>query len=856
MKQFIRSLVFAAISLSGVSLSNAATFYVSNSGNDANDGRSPTTAWSTLQKAANSTTVQAGDTIEVAGGTYNGFVIGERRGTSWNPGGYITLRPSNSNATVTVQGASPVGGVVGFASPGCSAVSNRGACFPSYWRVEGLDINASGLEYAVKFESGGVKLVGNKIHDTNADVVKLVATSDDVEISNNEIYNSGRISANAQGVDIVGARNTVVRNNYIHDIRSHGLYPKGNAEDTLIEHNKFERIRGNAIQLGHPTDVQYMRYQGDPSFPYETYRARVNNNIVVGAEHACVGIANSYDAKVFNNSCYDVGQVAQHGAIHFSNESLHSSQAPSRIVEIKNNIIHSRSRNVLAAYETGTPDAIEESTLTLDNNVYWTPGGDARFDWPRILTTLATFDEWRQQTPYDDNSLRVDPGYAETNELRLAPTSPAIDRGSNIPCPTTDFRNQTQRPQNGVCDIGADEVAGTPPVNDTTPPTATMTAPANGSTVSGVITVSANANDNIAVTGVQFLADGNPIGVEDTTSPYSISFDTSTLAPGSHSFSARARDAAGNFGNATPVTVTVEGGTTGTCTRADAGQWQNNSFTSQTGNFTAQWDAKPLANNIDSLHALSLGPQTTWSGLAAIVRFNTTGTIDARNGAGYSAVTSIPYSANNQYRIRTVVNVPTKTYSVYVTAPGSTEQVLAQNYAFRTEQQGVTSLNNFVVQAEVGSSEACGFSFAADVPGETGEVVIWENNDYSKLSYTPVGTGHWSLNGSSPYASGDNYAVGNGAGAELNFSFTGTGVEWIALMDQYSGQARVTLDGVSENVDLYRAAGGPEFGWQKTAWKKANLAYGPHTVKIEVLGTKNPSSGGIWVGVDAFKITK
>lgn len=857
MNRLVYQLAFAVVSLSTIPVAHADTFYVANSGNDNNDGRSLSSAWATLQHAADSTSVKGGDTIEVTAGTYGGFSIGERRGTSWNSGGYITVHPYN-NAAVTIQGNAGAGGVVSVGTPGCAsdpAWGSRDLCFPSYWRVEGFDINGTDVYYAVKMESGGIKLINNKIHDSNFDLVKLVATSDDVEISGNEIHHSGHLGSNAQGIDMVGAKDTVIRYNYIHDITSIGIYPKGNAEDTIIEHNKLERIRVHGIQLGHPTDVPIMRYQGDPNFPYETYRARVSNNIITGADHACIGVANAYDAKIYNNSCYDTARAA-HAGIYFSNESDHPAHAPSRYVEVKNNIFHVSGARVLIVEEGGTPPAIDESTVTINNNVYFMTSGPARFEWSRKLgSAIGTFDVWKQSTGYDGASLEQNPQYADLNELRLSSTSPAINRGTNSPCPPVDYREQTARPQNGVCDIGADEVGNGVPPPDNTAPAASMTSPSNGSTVSGVITLSANASDNIAVSGVQFLVDGNPVGTEDTTSPYSISFDTSTLAVGSHSFSARARDAAGNTGNAAPVTATVQsGGSSGTCTHANAGQWMNSAFTSQAGNFTAQWDAKPLANNIDSLHSLSLGAQNIWTGLAAIVRFNTTGTIDARNGSGYAANTSIPYSANTVYHIRTVVNVPAKTYSVYVTPAGGAEQLLAQNYAFRTEQQGVSSLDNFVVEAEVGSSEACGLSVTAG-GGQTGIVATWENND-SHLVYSPLGTGHWSLNGSSTYASGGNYAVGNGAGAELNFSFTGTAVQWVGLMDQYSGQARVTLDGASEIVDTYRPYGASDFGWQKIAWQKSGLAYGTHNVKIEVLGTKNVNSGGVGVGVDAFKITE
>jgi hypothetical protein len=55
--------------------------------------------------------------------------------------------------------------------------------------------------------------------------------------------------------------------------------------------------------------------------------------------------------------------------------------------------------------------------------------------------------------------------------------------------------------------------------NDRTPPTVTITAPANGSTVSRTITITANASDNVGVVGVQFLLDGANLGGEDTSSP-------------------------------------------------------------------------------------------------------------------------------------------------------------------------------------------------------------------------------------------------------------------------------------------------------------------------------------------------
>src|SRR6266496_3255821 len=91
--------------------------------------------------------------------------------------------------------------------------------------------------------------------------------------------------------------------------------------------------------------------------------------------------------------------------------------------------------------------------------------------------------------------------------------------------------------------------------NDTTPPTVSITAPANGATVSGTISVSADASDNVGVAGVQFLLDGAALGAEDTAAPYSVALDTTKVANGSHTLAATARDAAGNRASASVAVI-------------------------------------------------------------------------------------------------------------------------------------------------------------------------------------------------------------------------------------------------------------------------------------------------------------
>ncbi|HVY35731.1 MAG TPA: Ig-like domain-containing protein, partial [Candidatus Paceibacterota bacterium] len=90
---------------------------------------------------------------------------------------------------------------------------------------------------------------------------------------------------------------------------------------------------------------------------------------------------------------------------------------------------------------------------------------------------------------------------------------------------------------------------------DTTPPTISFSAPSNGATISGTVTLSATATDNVGVVRVDF-ASGSTTIVSDTTSPYTTTLDTTSLPNGSYTFTATVYDAAGNSGT-TAVTVTV-----------------------------------------------------------------------------------------------------------------------------------------------------------------------------------------------------------------------------------------------------------------------------------------------------------
>jgi hypothetical protein len=88
--------------------------------------------------------------------------------------------------------------------------------------------------------------------------------------------------------------------------------------------------------------------------------------------------------------------------------------------------------------------------------------------------------------------------------------------------------------------------------SDTTPPT--VSASVTGT--SGTISLNATASDNVGVSNVEFRVDGVLRG-SDSSAPYTLAFDSTTLSNGSHTLVARAVDAAGNSRDSTGVSFSV-----------------------------------------------------------------------------------------------------------------------------------------------------------------------------------------------------------------------------------------------------------------------------------------------------------
>jgi hypothetical protein len=111
-------------------------------------------------------------------------------------------------------------------------------------------------------------------------------------------------------------------------------------------------------------------------------------------------------------------------------------------------------------------------------------------------------------------------------------------------------------------------------------------------------------------------------------------------------------------------------------------------------------------------------------------------------------------------------------------------------------------------------------------------------------------TGVWFPNISAEF-SGGSAVLATDAGSRATITFSGTGVRWIGYRDQFSGIARVYVDGtLTATIDTYLSPAQA----QVAVYGINGLATGAHTLTIEATGTHDPASAGSWIWVDAFDV--
>jgi hypothetical protein len=362
---------------------------------------------------------------------------------------------------------------------------------------------------------------------------------------------------------------------------------------------------------------------------------------------------------------------------------------------------------------------------------------------------------------------------------------------------------------------------------DTTPPTVRITSPASGATVSGTISVTADASDNVGVAGVQFKYNGINFDTEKTSPPYTATAYTNKVWDGTYTLTAVARDAAGNQATSDPVTIAVSNNNppptgvrryeeTDPSVSFSPGWTQEAGWTAWSGG-TVMESTTPGAQATFTFD----GTSATWIGVRA-----------PNGGIARVFVDGVFASEVDLFARSTEIHVTVFTASGL--ANGS-----------HTLAIEVTGLKNTDSQA-VNSPGAWVWVDAFDVPTQ---VVSHLQDTDPDMTYTAGWTG-----GDTNFSWSGWYAhVSTTAGEQATLTFNGTSISWIGYRGPDAGIARVFLDGVfAGEVDLYYS----DPRTQAIVFTSPPLADANHTLTIEATGLRNAASSDARVVVDAFDVTK
>ena len=229
---------------------------------------------------------------------------------------------------------------------------------------------------------------------------------------------------------------------------------------------------------------------------------------------------------------------------------------------------------------------------------------------------------------------------------------------------------------------------------DLTPPSVSITAPASGASLTGQVTVEAQAIDNVGVGSVSFSVDGLPIGVI-TIAPYQATWNTANITNGTHILVARAVDGVGNATQAA-ITVSTSNGSGDTTPPVPvfvspvATETLSGSFTVE---LTATDNLGVVSVQIqvdnDSPIAPDLAPPYTFS-LNTLCMTNAQHTItamatDAAGNVGTAQITINVYNTDDVCPPRLTVNYPTSgatlTGSILIQATATDNVGVSEVYA-------------------------------------------------------------------------------------------------------------------------------------------------------------------------------
>ncbi len=434
--------VDAVQTMSAPDLVQGGVYYVAPDGDDANPG-TQASPWQTIQHAAD--ILVAGDTLYIRAGIYFEQVIPQNSGSS---GQFITYA-AFPGESVTIDGSGvdvpEYTGLFYIVDRNYVRVSGLRVIHSSYYGIVAEDSSYITFDHNYTYDtySSGISSWGNShvLVDSNEVVGACtgiwqehisISNTDTFEVRYNHVHDVMSGTNGKEGISIKDASiHGKVYGNQVNDLNEVGIYI-----DAEAEHLYDVEVYGNIVH-----DIPAMGFAlaceaGGTLENIRLYNNIAYNNLVGLWFSACCNDTHPFiDITIQNNTFAYNGREGWGGGIGIENVQLQN-------VVIRNNI---SSQNT---YGQMTADPVILSQIHADHNL---TDGDRDPDYEFYGTSDLV----------DVSPAFVDP--AAWN-FHLLASSPAVDAGSAVGAPATDYDGDF-RPQDGDgidgagFDIGADEVA-------------------------------------------------------------------------------------------------------------------------------------------------------------------------------------------------------------------------------------------------------------------------------------------------------------------------------------------------------------------------------------------------------------
>jgi hypothetical protein len=488
----------------------ASTYYVDQtSGNDGNNGTSPSTAWKNapgMSAYSGSGSLQPGDTVYfdsadiwLVTGAQGLYLVGGVTyiGDSWGTG---TRAEIKANADLDA-------GVVRFRDHPTILTIFKGFDVNGNGRVNsGIDINhrfwtlmngatkrvqnvvvhhtssrqsQGQYKYGIIISNNGgsaglaenVEILDSVVHDTSRDGICLYPTDfsgsnwiRNIVVRNNVVFNTGQDPDYSAGAGIVVkgyVRNAYIEYNYIYNTHGAGIFMNGNESNHFGVGIDNVHIRHNIIntptQPSHGNIRIYDTNVGDPK-DLKIYGNIILTNTDTGGL-STAGNRNTLTLAVYNNTFYN-------SFVDFTN----SGDVPS--IDFRNNLIY---------YTSGAPFQARSGIVTTHtHNIYYRGSGT-------LVSVGSTAYNAGNLSAFEGTASSVNPLFKNMADLpsgfigsdgtfspnkdglSLQQGSFGIDNGTSLGTLYIGSINSRTRPLGAAWDIGAYEYAGGI-VSDVTPP--------------------------------------------------------------------------------------------------------------------------------------------------------------------------------------------------------------------------------------------------------------------------------------------------------------------------------------------------------------------------------------------------